>query len=88
MGQVAALGCVACRNADRGPTPAQVHHLTGYHFRATGKKAADTMTIPLCPECHTALHNAVERWQVANGTQVQLLAQTIEDVARNIMRRG
>jgi len=87
MGQVASLGCVACRNAGRGPTPAQVHHLTGHPFRGIGKRADDTITIPLCNTCHNDLHRGVDSWELANGEQHTLLAQTIREVAKNLMRR-
>ena len=83
MGRVAALGCVACRNAARGKTPAQVHHLTGYPFRGIGQKAADAFVVPLCASCHVELHRGVESWELANGKQVELLAQTILDLARS-----
>lgn len=82
MGRVAALGCLTCRNSGRGATPAQVHHLTGYPFRGIGQKAADAFVVPLCPSCHADLHRGVESWERANGKQVDLLAQTILELAR------
>ena len=79
MAQVAALGCLLCRRLGYYGTPAEVHHLrTG---TGAGRKAADTETIPLCPEHHrgaTGLHGmgrkAVER--VYGVTELELLAET------------
>lgn len=81
MGQVAQLPCCGC-----GAVGVQVHHVTGHPFRGVGKKAADVFTIPLCPECHESLHRGVKTWELRHGAQVELLAATIETVARRLMR--
>lgn len=81
MGLVASLGCIACRNAGRGATPAQIHHLTGHPFRGIGKKASDAFVLPLCVMCHTSLHAGVKSWELANGSQASLMAQVIGEVA-------
>ena len=50
---VAQLPCVVC-----GMMPVVCHHLLrGDPKRGMGRKAGDDYVIPLCPSCHTALHN-------------------------------
>ena len=83
MGQVAQLPCVVC-----GAYGVNVHHLTGQAAgRGIGRKVADTLTIPLCVECHNWLHSAgTKAWERACGAQIDLLAATIENVARRLMK--
>ena len=53
MAALAALPCVAC-----GRRPVVVHHLLRVdgHSRGMGIKNADKWGLPLCPDCHDALH--------------------------------
>ena len=86
MGDVASLGCVACRNAGYGETPAEVHHVRDGVGK--GQRAADTDTIPLCPPHHRgtahpivpSIHRDKRRFEREFGTERELLAQTIRDV--------
>lgn len=79
MAQVAALGCLLCRRLGYHGTPAEVHHIrTG---TGVGRRAADTETIPLCPEHHrgaTGLHGMGRKaFERAYGvTELELLAET------------
>ena len=80
--QLARIGCIVCRGYGRYGVPAEVHHLTGIKYRATGKKADDAHTIPLCPHHHRlgpfgeAVHNGVKTFEAIHGTQEHLLAVT------------
>lgn len=52
MANVAALGCIVCRNEHLGESPAEVHHIRdGY---GKGQRAPHTETLPLC-----ALHHRI-----------------------------
>jgi len=77
--RVAALGCIACRNADLGETPAEIHHCsagTGLSVRADSYHV-----IPLCHYHHRtgghglAIHAGRKSWERNFGTEAQLLAQ-------------
>lgn len=74
------IGCIACHNQGAW-SPAIIHHLTGLKYRATGKKADDSATIPLCQIHHDghghgiSLHNGVLAWETIHGTQEKLLEQ-------------
>ncbi len=86
LDRVAALGCIVCRNnglvdeLDES-TPAVIHHINHY---AMGKKAPNFLVIPLCGPHHTdggygiAIHGGKATWEMKNGTEMELLSQTIE----------
>ena len=86
MADVAALSCVACRNAGYGETPAEVHHIRDGVGR--GQRADDTETIPLCPPHHRgtahpivpSIHRDKRRFEQEFGTERELLAQTVREV--------
>ena len=86
MADVASLGCVACRNAGYGETPAEVHHVRDGVGK--GQRAADTDTIPLCPPHHRgtahpivpSIHRDKRRFEQEFGTERELLAQTVSEV--------
>ena len=86
MSDVAALSCVACRNAGYGDTPAEVHHIRDGVGR--GQRADDTETIPLCPPHHRgtahpivpSIHRDKLRFEREFGTERELLAQTVREV--------
>ena len=65
MARVAQLPCVACHR----PGPSEVHHCICGRFGQ--RKASDTDTIPLCPECHRlgpiAIHQNKRAWVDAHG---------------------
>ena len=60
---VASLSCIACSAGklpgeewmDRGSV-SQAHHLLFIQPRARGLKPSDSLTVPLCPKHHDALH--------------------------------
>lgn len=83
MGKVASLGCVACRRLGMGYQPAQVHHIRD--GQGMGQRAPHVFTIPLCPEHHTgtslSVHMTHKTFERIVGTEQELLAQTIEEVA-------
>ena len=82
MGRVAALGCVVCRNAGFGETPAIVHHI---RFGQGGaQRASDFFTLPLCPAHHDgkdSIHKDRKNFQARYGGEMDLLAQTLEELA-------
>ena len=54
--------------------PAEPHHIIGVgHLGGMGKKAPDTMCMPLCREHHNEIHNAPAMW----GEQWQMVATTL-----------
>lgn len=84
LDRVRALGCVVCFNLGRGWVPACAHHLrTGY---GEGQKAPDHEAIPLCAWHHQngpigeGFHNGTRTWQRRFGTELELLAQTNEQL--------
>jgi Recombination enhancement, RecA-dependent nuclease len=84
LDDVSSLGCVACRNAGYGTTPAEIHHVrTG---SGMAQRAAHTQVLPLCPRHHRAcyppgFHAAPKSWQVEHGSEETLLAQVVREVA-------
>lgn len=84
MGRVAALGCVVCRNAGYGATPAEVHH-TRFNAGA-GQRSSNYSTIPLCSAHHrlggsgVAFHAGPETWEAKHGSEQELLAQTLREL--------
>ncbi len=85
MARVASLGCVVCRNLGFGPTPASVHHIrTG---QGMSQRASNYLVIPLCPQHHTdggkgvAIHAGQQSFEAIYGSELDLLAQTIGDIA-------
>ena len=79
MGRVAALGCIVCRRAGFGQTPAEVHHIrtgTGWgrssHFR----------TLPLCFHHHRGadgIHTiGTKAWVRRYGSEESLLLEVVE----------
>lgn len=81
LSRVAALGCVVCRNAGFGATPAEVHHLR--EGQGGAQRASDYLTIPLCPEHHRggdSIHGARKAFQARYGSELDLLAQTIKEI--------
>ena len=83
MGRVAGLGCVVCRNLDFGETPALVHHIR--EGQGGAQRASNWLTIPLCPEHHQgrdSIHNDRQMFQARYGSELDLLAQTISELAR------
>lgn len=73
------FGCCVCRNVHGVYTPAQIHHLTGIKYRATGKKANDEHVIPLCHahhQGHLGIHHLGTRaWEEMFGSQEEHMSQ-------------
>ncbi|NOR68523.1 MAG: hypothetical protein GQ532_02300 [Methylomarinum sp.] len=69
MGKVSNLGCLIC------DSPAQVHHIR------TERIKNHFLTIPLCLEHHIgvfSIHMSKEQFTNIYGSELDLLAQTIE----------
>lgn len=80
--RVAALGCIVCLNAGYPDSPAQLHHIR--KGQGMSQRAGEYEVIPLCPIHHqhggygVAIHAGQEAFELAHGTECQLLAQTLE----------
>lgn len=80
--RVAALGCIVCRNAELGETPAEIHHIRA--GQGMSQRASNYETIPLCPFHHrqgghgAAVHAGRQAWEANYGTELELLAQVRE----------
>ena len=85
MDRVAALGCVVCRNLGYGETPAQIHHIR--YGQGMAQRSSNHFVIPLCPQHHTdggkgvAIHAGQQAFEAIYGSELDLLAQTIGEVA-------
>jgi hypothetical protein len=76
--RVAGLGCILCRYADLGETPANLHHVR--EGQGMSQRASDWLVIPLCREHHqgnTGIHGGkfYHHWKM---DEMDLLAMTIE----------
>jgi len=74
MGRVAALGCLICK------MPAHVHHIREERLKD------NFLTIPLCPEHHMgdfSIHKSKRQFEDIYGSELQLLAKTIEQLEKN-----
>lgn len=83
MSRVASLGCVVCRNAGLGDTPAEVHHLR--EGQGGAQRASNYLTIPLCVSHHRggdSIHNDRRGFESRYGDELTLLAQTIAELQR------
>lgn len=54
------------------------HHIIGHGQGGMGTKAHDFFTIPLCRQCHDALHDDVAAWEAEHGSQVELLFEFLD----------
>lgn len=76
---VAALGCIVCRHADLGETPANLHHIR--EGQGMGQRASGWLVIPLCKEHHqgkTGVHGH-QFYQLWKLDEMDLLAMTIKE---------
>lgn len=81
--RVAGLGCVVCRNAGFGPTPAAIHHIR--EGQGGQQRASDFLVLPLCPEHHQggdSIHGDRRGFQMRYGSELDLLAQTIQEASK------
>jgi hypothetical protein len=72
MDWVKALPCCSCNRPADDP-----HHIYGSGYKGMGTKVPDYFTIPLCRNCHDALHHNVAAWEEANGPQIEHVAMTL-----------
>ena len=84
MARVAALGCVVCRNAGFGESPAELHHIR--EGQGGAQRASNWLVIPLCPSHHRqgadSIHGDRRGFIARYGDELDLLAQTFSEVAR------
>jgi hypothetical protein len=71
-----------------GESPAHVHHLK--HGSGVSDRASDFLTVALCPEHHVGnggVHQLKERGLRLryNVSEIDLLSDTIEYIARNLL---
>lgn len=81
MDRVAGMGCIVCRNAGFGESPAVIHHIR--EGQGGAQRAPNWLTIPLCPEHHDgkdSIHKDRQGFQARYGSELDLLAQTISEV--------
>lgn len=84
LDRVANLGCVVCRNLGLGPTPAQIHHIR--EGQGLSQRASHFLVIPLCLMHHNfgqhgeSFHAGPERFEAKYGSELELLAQTFEEI--------
>lgn len=80
LDRVARIGCIVCLQHHGVHTPAQIHHLLGIKYRATGKKASNFHVLPLCHAHHQGefgVHrHGLRAWERMFGTQEELLQST------------
>lgn len=72
MNKVAQLGCLVC------DSPANVHHIR------TERIKNDFLVVPLCREHHQgdfSIHGSKEQFTNIYGSELHLLAQTLEKLA-------
>ncbi|MFB2927582.1 Ref family recombination enhancement nuclease [Aeromonas hydrophila] len=84
LSDVASLGCIACRNAGYGATPAEIHHVRS--GLGMSQRAEHTRVLPLCPRHHracypTGFRAAPRTWQQEHGSEKALLEQVAIEVA-------
>ena len=65
------IGCLVHRG-----TPAEAHHLL-----RGGNRISHGHTIPLCPDCHWAIHNRKAWFTKKHGNDADLLAEADRKVA-------
>ena len=83
LDDVSSLGCISCRNAGYGATPAEIHHVRSGSGMA--QRAEHTRVLPLCPRHHracypTGFHAATRSWQQEHGSEEALLEQVAREV--------
>jgi len=69
---VKTLPCCSCDRPADDP-----HHVHGRGFKGMGTKVPDYFTIPLCRNCHDALHHDVDGWEDVNGPQMKHVNLTL-----------
>lgn len=69
---VKTLPCVSCEASADDP-----HHPHGVGFKGMGTKVPDYWAIPLCRNCHDALHHNTKGWEDIHGPQLEHSALTM-----------
>ena len=83
MNKVAELGCIACTGMGFPDSPAELHHISNGMM---SKRASHFEVIPLCHFHHrtggygNALHAGIKVWEIAFGTEADLLKQVHSEV--------
>lgn len=72
MNWVKTLRCVSCHSPADDP-----HHPTGTGFKGMGTKVPDYWVIPVCRNCHDAIHHNWKEWEEVNGEQILHAALTL-----------
>jgi hypothetical protein len=82
LGRLHELPCIVCRNCYGRSTPAAEAH----HLEFVRGDHSDFAAVPLCKDCHDALHAARRKaFYVAHKlSDVKLLAWTIKELVRNL----
>ncbi|WP_279050188.1 hypothetical protein [Cedecea davisae] len=79
LANVAALGCIVCRNLNYGETPAEIHPTR--NGQGIALRASNPISIPLCHVPHRtgghgiAVHTGKQAWERNFSTEVELLDQ-------------
>ena len=82
LGRVASIGCIVCSDLGYQDTPAEIHHLR--EGQGMSQRASHYLAIPLCATHHrtggkgVALHAGQREFEALYGTELDLLARTIE----------
>ena len=90
--RIAAMGCIVCHRQGHYNAPAEVHHIRA--GQGMGQRASHFLAIPLCPEHHrtgghgTAIHAGLKSWEMAHGSELELLAETYRLLSEVIDERG
>ena len=87
LSDAASLGCLACRIAGYGPTPAEIHHPR--EGQGISQRSEHKSGIPLCPAHHRgtrhpeipSIHLDKASFILQFGTEAALVEQTKRDVA-------
>lgn len=66
MDWVKDLLCVSCNAPADDP-----HHVTNTGFKGGATKVPDYWCIPLCRNCHDALHHNTAGWEEVHGNQME-----------------
>ena len=71
LDHVRSLPCASCK----APAPSEAHHLIDVGISpGVGRKAPDSLSIPLCRTCHARLHAGDD---LLHDSQLLMLARTV-----------
>ncbi|XBS71138.1 DUF968 domain-containing protein [Acerihabitans sp. KWT182] len=70
---VKAQPCGGCGSPADDP-----HHITGHALGGMATKPHDLFTIPLCRRCHDELHRDTAAFEAKHGSQLEMMARTID----------